>query len=112
MLDERQRAVHEIRAAVRLGNRVGEFLQFQFAHFVVEFHNRQRFHEQRCAAGGLIVNHSFDAAFEFSAQRNHISSITLGDDRFLQFLRRLGQVALQARHRCEHGGDVFDYFRG
>ena len=75
-------------------------LQLQLAHGVVQLDDRKRLNKKRRAARGLVVDHGLDLSLEFGAQGDHVASIALGDDRFLELVGRLGQVALQARHQA------------
>ena len=53
------------------------------------------------------MDDGFDLSFEFSAQRDHITTIALCDDRFLQLGGRIGQIFLKARHQT-----VMRHFEG
>ena len=41
--------------------------QFHFAHFIVQFHHRQRFNEKGRAARGLVMHNGLDLALELGA---------------------------------------------
>ena len=78
------------------------FLELQFAHFVVGFHDGDRLDEERRAAGTLVVDDGLDAPLEFRAQGEDVTPVALGDDGFLQHGggARVGDVFLQARHQA------------
>ena len=71
----------------QLAEQPDDFLAFgdaQLADRIAEGHNRQRLHEGRSTAAGLIVEHARKLSFELLPNRDHVTVTAGGDERVLQ----------------------------